>query len=724
MRPIPDLTRRFARLFARLFAPRFARLFAPQFGRPFTPRLGRPFAAVLSLALVAGLTVQPTARVSAATVLPQLSVSSATDRSAAIALDGAALAGRAVIFVPSDGVTQVSFWLDQDPASGPARQTEGVAPFDFSGTAANGRARPWLTDTVPDGPHTIVARVTAAGATTTLKARFVVSNGGDTKAFAASADAYTSQAKPSTTFGATDARNLLTDAKGIDGAALETVLRFDPTGLDGAIRRAVIRIYAWGGTVDGPAISTTSTTWTEAGLTWATRPAANGAILADVGAVADESWVEFDVTRAVSGDGPVAFALVATSEDGLYAFSREGSPANSPQLLVTMAPPASPTPSPTPRPTPTPSPSPTPTPSPSPTPTPSPSPTPTRSPSPTPTPSPSPTPTPSPSPSPTPSVAGFYPSVLFVQNETRAGYQRVLDGRGTIMAGQHYAAFGPACDGSDAGARFHWVTGVNKMLYAGIAPPDLDVHGVGCAGSQSRLKDTPQVETFAHRILAVLDGDREITQVNFWNELKGYYTTGTPGSWDAERFARDYITFATIIKTARPDIRIGGPYTTGQDGQNEDATYHLDERVRYIHQTFIDRVIKPHPELVDFIAWDHWDAAKHSSYTRFYADRGVRLPHVVTEWYPAATPGELARQLLDLATDPLMRSVFIWGSGTDAWHYVPLWNASGTPTGIWPAFVTVAGFTSKGGVIRLTADTFRNAAGETCTVSGDAVTVR
>ena len=50
-------------------------------------------------------------------------------------------------------------------------------------------------------------------------------------------------------------------------------------------------------------------------------------------AVEQGSWLEFDVTAAVTGDGTYSFALVADSEDEVTFSSREG--AEPPQLIVT-----------------------------------------------------------------------------------------------------------------------------------------------------------------------------------------------------------------------------------------------------------------------------------------------------------------------------------------------------------------------------------------------------
>src|SRR5438477_4965143 len=50
----------------------------------------------------------------------------------------------------------------------------------------------------------------------------------------------------------------------------------DLSGLSGPVQNAKVRLYGSGtsATVNGPAIYTTSSTWTETGLTWNNRPGA------------------------------------------------------------------------------------------------------------------------------------------------------------------------------------------------------------------------------------------------------------------------------------------------------------------------------------------------------------------------------------------------------------------------------------------------------------------
>src|SRR5690606_28550506 len=71
---------------------------------------------------------------------------------------------------------------------------------------------------------------------------------------------------------------------------------------------------------------------TEGTLTWSNRPPLTGPAADDRGAVVAGAWVEYDVTSLVTGDGPVAFALVPTSADGVDLHAREAS--HPPELVV------------------------------------------------------------------------------------------------------------------------------------------------------------------------------------------------------------------------------------------------------------------------------------------------------------------------------------------------------------------------------------------------------
>ena len=157
------------------------------------------------------------------------------------------------------------------------------------------------------------------------------------------ADAQVSEDNPDFNYGA---RTELLVNGGADPDVV-SYLRFDVSGVTAPVQRATLRLWVRenGSTRDGPALYATDTDWTETDLTWTTQPAAIGGALDDTETLASSTWVEYDVTAAVSGDGPIAFVLVAPSADGVIFHSREGE--NPPQLVLIIGDePPTPTPKP------------------------------------------------------------------------------------------------------------------------------------------------------------------------------------------------------------------------------------------------------------------------------------------------------------------------------------------------------------------------------------------
>ena len=70
---------------------------------------------------------------------------------------------------------------------------------------------------------------------------------------------------------------------------------------------------------DGGSVYRVADGWSETAITWANAPAVAGSSLASAGATATGSWVEYDVTPAVTGNGPVSFAITTTSSNSQYA---------------------------------------------------------------------------------------------------------------------------------------------------------------------------------------------------------------------------------------------------------------------------------------------------------------------------------------------------------------------------------------------------------------------
>jgi hypothetical protein len=75
-----------------------------------------------------------------------------------------------------------------------------------------------------------------------------------------------------------------------------------------------------------------STPWTESALRFTNAPPLPGTALGAMGAVSANTWIEFDVTSAVTGNGTFSFAITSASSNTVGYSSSEG--ANSPQLVV------------------------------------------------------------------------------------------------------------------------------------------------------------------------------------------------------------------------------------------------------------------------------------------------------------------------------------------------------------------------------------------------------
>jgi N-acetylneuraminic acid mutarotase/glucose/arabinose dehydrogenase len=127
-------------------------------------------ARTLALALLLSIPLASTA------AAYELRVSSAPDRSGAVLLQGAQVSGLMYVFVlPETGISRVRFFVNNPTMTGTPVKTEGVAPYDLAGTAANGTALPYDTAALPAGSNTVTAAVDrSAGGTEVVTATFTV----------------------------------------------------------------------------------------------------------------------------------------------------------------------------------------------------------------------------------------------------------------------------------------------------------------------------------------------------------------------------------------------------------------------------------------------------------------------------------------------------------------------------------------------------------------------
>lgn len=155
--------------------------------------------------------------------------------------------------------------------------------------------------------------------------------GGTTLVFAPVADARVEEANPGTNFGTST--NIRAD--GGSDPDVDTYLTFSVSGVSGPVQGARLRLYAGSGTANGPAVYTAPATWTETGITWATKPPRTSGAHDDKAAIAASSWVEWDVTPFVGGNGTFSFDIATDSSDGIDFHSRESSSLR-PELVLTV----------------------------------------------------------------------------------------------------------------------------------------------------------------------------------------------------------------------------------------------------------------------------------------------------------------------------------------------------------------------------------------------------
>jgi hypothetical protein len=98
---------------------------------------------------------------------------------------------------------------------------------------------------------------------------------------------------------------------------------------------AKLRVFAYAGTADGPAVYSVGNGWLERGITWSNRPARTSGATDDKGSIATDSWVEYDVRPFITGSGSYSFVLATSSNDGVDFRSREYTDASQrPELVV------------------------------------------------------------------------------------------------------------------------------------------------------------------------------------------------------------------------------------------------------------------------------------------------------------------------------------------------------------------------------------------------------
>jgi PKD repeat protein len=148
------------------------------------------------------------------------------------------------------------------------------------------------------------------------------------------ADAQVKSTSANTNYGSLDSLRLRLGSSSSPGD-YRSLLRFDVTGLTRPVASAKLRLFVTEPSSVGGQAFRADAGWVEGVVNWTNQPAMPGAVLSTLGSVAKNTWVEFDVTAAVTGNGELNLGLRTTSQSSVIYSSREG--ANKPQLVITQS---------------------------------------------------------------------------------------------------------------------------------------------------------------------------------------------------------------------------------------------------------------------------------------------------------------------------------------------------------------------------------------------------
>ena len=220
-------------------------------------------------------------------------------------------------------------WVEYDVTD----LVRGAGTYSFVLAGDSGEELMFSSRESSNGPELIIILTSATPTSASDPAPVgTTTKAGDALTFTAAADASVVQDSPDANHGTST--NLQTES---DSDAVQiTYIRFSVKGIEEAIQNVKLRVFSTEGTDDGPAVHFADSRWKEAGtdgITWTTRPTLLSGPMDDQEAIEADSWTEYDVTAAVTGDGTYTFALVGDGSESAAFSSREG--ATAPQLVVT-----------------------------------------------------------------------------------------------------------------------------------------------------------------------------------------------------------------------------------------------------------------------------------------------------------------------------------------------------------------------------------------------------
>ncbi len=151
--------------------------------------------------------------------------------------------------------------------------------------------------------------------------------------FAAVADTYVDEDEPDEGHGGSDTLYLDMGTTYSPTENQHIYLRFSPTGIGGAVSGATLRLFCVNEGSEADVLTSSDVSWSEQSPTWGSPLPADGLLAGRLAPTSEESWVEADVTPAITGDGPVTLILRPVESNGADFHSREN--LHPPELVVT-----------------------------------------------------------------------------------------------------------------------------------------------------------------------------------------------------------------------------------------------------------------------------------------------------------------------------------------------------------------------------------------------------
>ncbi len=142
------------------------------------------------------------------------------------------------------------------------------------------------------------------------------------------ADTYVNTSRPTKNYGSSPTMKL----KFSSSADYRSLIKFTLNGLSAAPSSVKLRLYVTDASSRGGDWYLVSNDWTENTVIWGNKPDISGDPVASVGDVTASSWVEIDLTSAITGNGTYSFEATSTSSNTTAFSTNQGT--NPPQVVV------------------------------------------------------------------------------------------------------------------------------------------------------------------------------------------------------------------------------------------------------------------------------------------------------------------------------------------------------------------------------------------------------